>query len=78
MPAFGRYGGPSAVESFKENMEENVKLVDKYKDHLDDPQDVRFAINLISFYEQKGYLTEKQMFYITKFWQQINEMGYGG
>lgn len=67
--------GSSNIEIFKEEMEKNIEFISKHYHELEDQQDVKFASNLCEFYNSRGYLTDKQIYYMTKFWNELNEAG---
>lgn len=59
------------VEVFKEDMDANVKIVADNLSLLDEHEQ-EFAENLCIFYQEKGYLSAKQMQCMIRFWQQVN------
>lgn len=67
--------GSSNIEIFKEEMEKNIEFIGRHYNELDAQQDVEFAKNLYEFYNNRGYLTDKQIYYMTKFWSELNEAG---
>lgn len=65
---------PSAadVELFQEDMEANIQLVKTNTQYIEDHNQLEFVESLVAFYEKYDRLSEKQLWHMTRFWQEIN------
>jgi hypothetical protein len=68
-----RKAGPADIETFKEDIAENVKHCIKHVELIDNEASQNYVLSLCEFYEEKGYLSQAQLTYLVPYWQDINK-----
>lgn len=64
----------TATEEFLADIEANVKMIAEHISYLPE-RDQSFATSLVAGYERYNQFTARQLPYVVKIWQTLNEMG---
>lgn len=65
----------TAQAEFIDGIELNMAFIEKNLEQLDYWSDLKFATSLVEYYKKFELLTEKQIPYATRFWQELNAKG---
>lgn len=61
------------VEAFEEDQDLAIDFLERNLAHIDNSDQLEFATSLVSYYRNRGLLSDKQKYYAAKFWSEAQQ-----